>query len=115
MTDLLKVLDMSEDFQWNFLVSHQDIQELCEHQLDAFCQKKFKRRILADLAFRLRNEVKGSEGHEKWVKSTQKVFEYIHPGNSNNLYSVAAYFCDKAQPINWIIAALIAKEGKENE
>jgi hypothetical protein len=118
MNDLLKVLDMSEDEQWDFFVSHQGIQELCEHQLDNNCQKKFKRRVLADLAFRLRDEVI-EQNLTMWQRAMDIVFlktneEHWKEEHQFTRWSaVIFWFSHKAKPIHWIIAALIAK-GKAN-
>ena len=112
MTNLLKVLDMNEDFQWNFLVSHQGIQELCEHQLDAFCQKKFKRRILADLAFRLRDEWSKAGAFYSAMLDIQEYLK-IEKYTSRRAMSYK-FWAMQASPIHWIIAALIAKD-KEGE
>lgn len=77
---------------------------------ETYCQLCSCRISLADLAFRLRDEVKGSEGMNAWVKATKKVFEHINPKANSNYYLTASYFVDNAKPIHWIIAALIAKE-----
>ena len=100
---LLKVLDMDEDEQLLWVCS--------EVLKDPFDPKAGSRVVhVAELAFKLRDKVKGSEGADAWVKASQVVFAHIHPEYSNNVYSVAAYFADKAKPIHWIIAALIAKD-----
>lgn len=101
--DLLKVLDMSEDFQWNFLVGHKGIQEMCQNQLDAFCQTKHKRRVLADLAFRLRDEVVEKDW-VAWQIGSARVWGATHESEYN-----PGKFGNRAKPIHWIIAALIAK------
>lgn len=104
--ELLAVLGVSEDEQWGFLCSQKRIQEICGNQLDVFCQKKYKRRVLADLAFRLRDET-------VYLRKIEIVFEHCEGKIRNHRNPSQKYFIwwiEQAKPIHWIIAALIAKE-----
>lgn len=98
---LLAVLVLSEDDQWKFLIARQDIQEMCQSQLDEWSQPKYKRMVLADLAFRLRDEAVESLGEAAWHKTVVIVCGYM--------WKDTAWFKNYAKPIHWIIAALIAK------
>lgn len=65
---------------------------------------------LADLAFRLRDEVTSSSDlwPEIWNEALRLVAAKYRKTQKDE------WFVDKAQPIHWIIAALIAKElGKD--
>lgn len=101
MNDLLKVLDLTEeeqkDWLWNNKLIHED-------------------ESLADLAFRLRDEaVKLSP--VCFQKARAKIYYqvYYYPIGervlqSKNFLCTAEWWLEEAQPIHWIIAALIAKE-----
>ena len=102
--ELLAVLDMSEDKQAVWC-------EAPEHGNRQMGQS------LADLAFRLRDEVvKNIDDAEVFHKSCKDVIIYLKvkvvgfcdPGTIHDFYMF------NAKPIHWIIAALIAK-GKEDE
>ena len=111
--NLLAVLDMTEDERWSFLCSHQGIQEMCNNQLDVNCQKKYKRMVLADLAFLLRDKVLALEsGTTKWVMAMFDV--YMKMTGSKLLNWKWGYVV--ADPIHWVVAALIvlAKEEKND-
>lgn len=92
--ELLAVLDMSEDEQWEWCVKN--------------VKEKTIGESLADLAFRLRDEVVAECGDIVWHKAVVKICDYMRMGT--------AWFKNYAKPIHWIIAALIAKQkDKENE
>ena len=103
---LLAVLDMSEDEQYYWCA---------EYFKDIFAGS------LACLAFRLRDEVKGSEGHEAVNIGQRVVSDYVFnlPGNRPTYEQSVknarfeedykSWYADQAKPIHWIIAALIAK------
>lgn len=86
--ELRAVLDMPENEQIDYLF-------LYGRNLDE---------SLADLAFRLRDEVVVNQGDVAWHKAVVIVCEYMGQGT--------AWFKNYGQPIYWIIAALIAKEKK---
>ena len=102
MIDLLKDLDMSEDEQREWCVKN----------------VKSAGESLADLAFRLRNEVfkcllcdqKGVNGCEKYYAALEAV--YKHREIKKQCQSFYAFLTYRLQPIDMIIAALIAK-GKD--
>ena len=103
MNELLAVLDMPETEQWKRLRPFTDASgDDYERGLYSKCLRK---RVLADLAFRLRDEAIEKYGVE------------FH----NGIYAVQCYLKKEewatafwgevyAQPIHWIIAGLIAKE-----
>ena len=103
---LLAVLGMSEDEQWKWCILH---------------NIKFVGESLADCAFRLRDEVKGSEGHEAVNIGQRVVSDYVFnlPGNRPTYEQSVknarfeedykSWYADQAKPIHWIIASLIAK------
>jgi hypothetical protein len=98
--ELLSVLDMTEDKQWKWIVKRDDIQKLCDNQLDEDCHFRYKRRVLADLAFRKRDEAVKKYGLKYWLLASQRV--------ADKAFIVYKWkWC--SQPIHWIIAALIAK------
>ncbi len=114
--ELLKVLDMSEDEQLFFLNNLWQNRKLPEwFNLQPNIDGKLvmsdnNRRLLADLAFRLRDEVFKEYGaiegfHEGIYKVMMKV-----EGHDN--WATAYWGECIANPIHWIIAALIAKGSK---
>ena len=94
MTNLLKVLDMSEDSpeQYGWLLS-----TIREHK--ACCP--------ADLAFRLRDEA-----GVRFYTAMRIIYDVIT--NDSNPDGFSIWWMLNTKPIHWIIAALIAKD-KENE
>ena len=96
MTDeLLKVLDMTARQQAEWVCFYTDI-----HTGES----------LADLAFRMRDEVDVVNLHDALVK----VHDYCDRGADrmyvNNYNGAINWFIHLAPPIHWIIAALLAKE-----
>ncbi len=92
--ELLKVLDMSEEDQWVFCAQH--------------CKKPIE--SLADLAFRLRDEVLNKVNGILATHALQVVYFYVSgipSGWTDKM--VLEWFSFSAKPIHWIIAALIAK------
>jgi hypothetical protein len=112
MKDLLKVLDMSEDEQLFFLHNLWQNRQLPQyygfHPIDdKFPMSDWNRQLLADLAFRLRDEA--IEKDLDWDDTLILVWEKL--GRPMKYQAFCKYY---AKPIHWIIAALIAKD-KENE
>lgn len=124
MNDLLKVLDMSseeEQFKW---LCDKGITDgsLAISQVTNKVVTHWIRIEFADLAFRLRDEMKGSEGHEAWSLGQRIVYDYCfnlpenrpslkYPRKQAKYYDdQKQFFADNAKPIHWIIAALKAKE-----
>ncbi len=98
--ELLAVLDMSEDEQIEWL------------RTNVFTSMRFRewiRTSLADLAFRLRDEAKGSEGVVKYGKAMQIVCDHFYKCENTTMEIVNSFAAYVAKPIHWIIAALIAK------
>ena len=110
--DLLKVLHMSENEQWEWCVWRKNINAVGES--------------LADLAFRLRDEaVRDCKKHNAWCQAKELVWladapnakQYKKLAETYNLSESVnkviqrreVYFANRAKPIHWIIAALIAK------
>ena len=97
MSELLKVLDMNEEDRWVWL------------------RKKVGRfHSLADLAFRLRDEVV-KENQDSWLKGCYVVDCKTGNYGDGRIYTdnnglTAESNILRAKPIYWIIAALIAKE-----
>ena len=95
MNDLLKVLDMSEVEQWEWLEK--------KYGPGAF-------HSFASLAFRLRDEVRREKGN--YDHAVYIVYNYEKQKRKyENVFYWMAYI---AKPIHWVIASLIAKE-KEDE
>ncbi len=109
MNDLLKVLDMSEDEQQIWLIKKEVMVGAvlqCKDGGELPCPSE----SFADLAFRLRDEVRREKGN--YDHAVYIVFNYEKQKKKyENVFYWMAYI---AQPIHWIIAALIAKE-KEDE
>lgn len=105
--ELLTVLDMPEEEQWDWLLNRAD--EFWPNE-DAFYGER--ERYIADLAFRLRDEVMGEAfgdfGEEVFLEGLDKVQLYI-----KDKKPATAVFGLFAQPIHWIIAALIAEENQK--
>ncbi len=110
--ELLKVLDMPEEEQWEWVTSHQteyDYQLL----IPSLLTNEFRQALLADLAFRLRNSV---EDHKR-----SRHIIYRHLVKSGKVAKLCCGCCyepwwdwwiNTSKPIHWIIAALIAKKEK---
>lgn len=134
MNDLLKVLDMSEDEQIRWVSVKFPAEHI--HSLSVASAMKIthpeqimtrwntptNRRILADLAFRLRDEAKDIKEIKDgvilslpWLRACYLVVNGKLDSYANvNGGEEAEYKILKREPIVWIIAALIAK-GKDNE
>lgn len=93
-TELLKVLDMSEANQIEWLI------------MNTLFYKYSQEESLADLAFRLRDEVsrKGFD-FQKLLNKVRIDSDSGYEGAVNSIF----WICHIAKPIHWIIAALIAK------
>jgi len=116
--ELLKVLDMSEEEQVEFFyikgyrqlvdtfpagglkIKYNEKKEIISVK-HSQSELRFDRRALADLAFRLRDEVKSKvEFHHCIAKVCKHLDPYI--------INYAGYGLCTCKPIHWIIAALIA-------
>ncbi|HDZ27257.1 hypothetical protein LCGC14_1134250 [marine sediment metagenome] len=111
MNDPLKVLDMSEEEQFQWLIE-KGITDgaLARSQVTHKIVTRWIRIELADLAFRLRDEA-NKEDEYKWWKACYtvihgKVDVYANVGDGHE----AEYEVLKRDPIVWIIVALKAKE-----
>ena len=98
--ELLSVLDMSEDEQWHFLV-HKDNGYISTKTQEELSSKKIS---LADLAFRTRDEA-GKNDAVYWEQAIYRVYKKSAHRDYDNIF---CWFTEFAQPIHWIIAALIA-------
>ena len=108
---LLKVLDMPEVEQWEWLHSWVRAKYFKENSAYYVWFSGDIKRASADHAFRLRDEVLKKE--KFWYGNLHIV--YCHVKNMNINYDItpgtlSQYFLFEAKPIHWIIAALIAKE-----
>ncbi len=104
--ELLAVLDMPEEDEQ--IVRLFDFSVISSEEYDNFeAGRGFS---LADLAFRLRDEAPTNY----LPGAICIVHEYVDTGvnkmYSHNFGGASSWFCFLAQPIHWIIAALIAKE-----
>ena len=90
--ELLKILDMSEEDE-----QEEALWEI--YSPDHYC-------CLAELAFRLRDEVAGTIW---WDGAKIDVWEYVCSKKNRDI-QLELFWIDWSQPIHWIIAALIAKE-----
>jgi len=107
--ELLTVLDMPEE-KWLRAIatfayhSRKDSEILADFHREYKCG--YMETSLADLAFRLRDEVIQTLGKDYWRDAWEEIWIKIK-GLTRENYMWGFY---KAQPIHWIIAALIAKE-----
>jgi hypothetical protein len=111
MSELLKVLDMKdwEQHQWleNYCWFHRkESKILADYHRE--CKSGCCETSLNDLAFWLRDECE-CECPDEWERAKLEVYTYFTGGKC------CAACCDRwfvnvAQPIHWIIAALIAME-----
>ena len=103
---LLAVLDMSEDEQDYWTVENTD-RGIRGGNYES----------LADLAFRLRDEIRSKVNYSCWMNAKETVAKAIWSkhkwhkrGSYKYLTSIYTFWTNQAQPIHWIIAALIAKD-----
>lgn len=115
--ELLAVLDLPENDQISWLMH---------------IEKLSLNKSLSDLAFRLRDEVK-EKWHNEYCKAKEVVWlyknedaqrfkrlaetYYLNEEVDRIIQRREVFFTNHAQPIHWIIAALIAKEnnGKDSQ
>ena len=103
--ELLAVLDMTEEKQWAWLLNR-CVEFWPDEEVFIGSQEKY----LADLAFRLRDEVAKEDSGVLFGRGLAKICFKIYGGNNYNLNEFLSWSTVKAKPIHWIIAALIAKE-----
>lgn len=122
--ELLKILDMSEDEQYNWLWKRHDTLgfDLEWIDFDTTTAEKEIRRNLADLAFRLRDDFHYVLGSVVWEKACWDVWAHEKKSQGSNIldrehlsFETKLRYCFSwvsfwATPIHWIIIALIAKE-----
>lgn len=112
ITKLLSVLNMPEANQWKFLGEANLVSIITAGRYEQILRtegsrqaKTMKRQILADLAFRMRDEAE----KDYLGLAIFDVFGHLKP----NWYAYKEIFdwlLHEAQPIHWILAALIAKQ-----
>lgn len=99
--DVLELLDMTEEEQEKW-VRNAGI-------IDVFPRVE----SLADLAFRMRDEIEFKQQH-CWTKAIRIIHDEcvgIHPDvEKTSWMAIYRWFFNYAQPIHWIVAALKAKE-----
>ncbi len=105
--ELLVVLDMPVEEQWAWITEGKKVIEFFPDD-EIFIGDPQK--YLADLAFRLRDEVKAFVGHKFWDEGKCLVANYVANDVEGGGLAYNQWFIDNSQPIHWIIAALIAKE-----
>jgi hypothetical protein len=99
-TELLAVLNMSEDEQWKKMRPFIDADgDTYERGVYSNC---LRRQVFADLAFRLRDEADLPKMHDAMFLIQEKM--------KMTRYACAFWGLYHTKPIIWIIAALIAKE-----
>lgn len=114
--ELLAVLDMEEESKWEWLYKYADENDLLGIEpWHNFCitwkmsDVVLIKCSLADLAFRLRDEA--VEKHPfGWQPAKYKVGEKVWGGYHDYIRDHGSVWDEQAQPIHFIIAALIAKE-----
>ena len=102
---LLAVLDLSEDEQWEWLWKNRQLTHI------SWNMTATRNMILADLAFRLRDEVFQKGQRYAYNNALEEVYEYEKELDKKGT-DKAGWGIYWSQPIHWIIAALIAKETK---
>ena len=111
--ELLKVLDMSEDEQWGWLIYNRAKYGYVLFQ-DCLSGNS-KRMAIADLAFRLRDE---AIMLKEFPFLMARVYNHAHGYKPNKgeihapIMMMWIWFAGYAKPIHWVIASLIAKETK---
>ena len=114
--DVLEILDMTEEEQCRYLAKlfqkrYFDTDKWPEWYgiCDILIHNTFPGRkvILADLAFRMRDEVLSMpEGYRYWEIAKQNISIYY----LDEKHNWKVYWGDRESPIHWIVAALKAKE-----
>lgn len=107
--ELLAVLDMSEEGQWRWLTDP-DREDFWPH-ISIFIERR--EWYLADLAFRLRDEVKYIH-RCSFVRAVLLVFSHYFKKKPQD-DTLWRWFSREANPIHWIIAALIAKNHNQRK
>lgn len=110
--ELLKVLDLPEDKQIDWLIQHNFINYSTHEGLyEDATPIKIPFQSLADLAFRLRDErVRATPYSNRYAYDNALELVYRHERESRKEGTdKAGWGRDWSQPIHWIIAALIAK------
>ena len=120
--ELLAVLDMSEDEQIDFLYEKELIDQSEYNAIISSCTEEQKEyyinRILADLAFRKRDEVcSDPDGIDKYKRVLHLIYRNWLDKQSEIAQSIVTFsvwLIAFKEPIDMIIAALIAKGKNEN-
>ena len=113
MTNLLKVLDISEDEQQMIWLIKKEVMVGAVLQCKGGSELPCPSESLADLAFRLRDEARKCSD-EALAEAWAMIYHYDCPDKRNTDGDVYIWWIWNAKPIHWIIAALIAKD-KNNE
>ena len=117
--DYLKILDMTEDEQLEALNNLWQNRQLPEwFNLSPDLNGKIwmtvpNRHLLADLAFRLRDEA--VQLCISWEKAKEDVWVYVCHKKPDVEISYIGFWTNLAQPIHWIAAALIATAEEQND
>lgn len=101
--ELLAVLDLPEDEQFLWVYEHITYEKYECHQCGG---QDTSAETLADLAFRLRDEV-CKVSCEDYYSGLEAVYNHRHAKKYISFYAFWTY---QSKPIDMIIAALIAKE-----
>lgn len=114
--ELLAVLDMTEDEQIDFLfdrghIDNDDYEHMAGNEPSKW-RADIRHRVLADLAFRLRDEVVGHTPYSNRYFYNE-AFDMVYKRAEENREEgtdKANWALDFARPIHWVVASLIAKE-----
>ena len=112
MTNLLKVLDISEDEQQMIWLIKKEVMVGAVLQCKGGGELPCPSESLADLAFRLRDEVCNPKTYTKCCENYYDGLEavYNHRIKDKQCGSFYGFQTYRIKPIDMIIAALIAKE-----
>lgn len=115
VTTLLEILDMPEDRQRICLAVDGVLKTAVDNKgMDD--GDDYLVESLAETAFRMRDEVKSLFVIRKlWWVGLRKVYLHVTKKKYFDGLEFREWFIEEAQPIHWIIAALIAEVRKEQE
>ena len=105
MIDTAKVLAMNENEQYSWVF---DNRRKYGYEIEEVFSGRVRFMVLADLAFRLRDEVIKTN-KQAWLRACQKMYMAKYNVPICSAHDAEDYVL-RQEPIVWILAALIAKE-----
>jgi hypothetical protein len=109
--EILNLSNLTEEEQIQWLVKH-EIPTIEQHMCEICCRFTNEWESLADLAFRLRDEInKNSKGYDNFAGGLREIYILVN-GDSEpkpNLLVYTHFWLTQAKPIHWIQAALLAR------